>query len=77
MKTMAISYFKSHALKVLDDVSKLKETVLITKRGKPVAQVVPIVDEKKENKPGRLADTLIFEHDIVSPLGEDMWEACK
>ena len=41
MKTMAISEFKAHALKVLNEVAKSQETIVITKRGKPLAQVVP------------------------------------
>jgi hypothetical protein len=28
-------------------------------------------------KPGKLANYLVFEKDIVSPLGEEMWDACK
>jgi len=74
---MTISQFKAYALKVIDQVAKTKECVVITKRGKPLAQVIPFVDSKEKNIPGQLADTLIFEKDIVSPLGEDIWEACK
>jgi prevent-host-death family protein len=49
MKTMAISEFKAHALKVLNEVAKTQETIVITKRGKPLAQVVPY--RKSEMKP--------------------------
>ena len=77
MKTMAISHFKSHALKILDDVSRFKESVVITKRGKPIAQVVPFRDSEEQSEPGKLADTLVFEEDIVSPLGDDFWDSCK
>lgn len=77
MKTMAISQFKAYALKILDQVSKTKESIVITKRGEPVAEVVPFSKEGKTPVPGKLAETLVFEKDIVSPLGEDMWDACK
>ena len=77
MKTMAISRFKTYALKIIDEVAKTKEGVVITKRGKPLAQVLPFANHGKENKPGRLADTLVFENDILSPLGEDLWNAAK
>ena len=76
MKSMAISAFKAHALRILDQVSRSKESVVITKRGKPLARVVPF-DEKEKNAPGKLADALIFEDDIVSPLSEDIWEVCQ
>jgi len=26
---------------------------------------------------GKLSEALVFEKDIVSPLGEDVWDACK
>ena len=77
MKTMAISRFKTYALKIIDEVAKTKEGVVITKRGKPLARVLPFASQGKENKPGKLAETLIFEKDIVSPLGEDLWNVCQ
>ena len=77
MKTMAISKFKAYALKILDQVAKTQESIVITKRGKPLAEVVPFRKSDKNPVPCKLADTLVFEKDIVSPLGEDMWDACK
>ena len=77
MKTMGISQFKSHALKILDQVAKTQETIVITKRGKPLAQIVPYRNSDLKHQPGKLADTLVFEKDIISPLGEEMWDACK
>ena len=77
MKTMAISEFKAHALKVINDVSKSKETIIITKRGKPLARVVPHHKPESQTMPGRLADVFAFEKDIVTPLGDDAWDACQ
>jgi prevent-host-death family protein len=77
MKTMAISEFKAHALKVLDKVAASQETIVITKRGKPIAQVRPHRSYNTKPAPGRLADAFVFEKDIVAPLGEGLWEACQ
>jgi prevent-host-death family protein len=77
MQTMGISQFKSHALKIIDEVAKTKETIVITKRGKPLAQIIPYRDSMSNHVPGKLADALVFENDIVSPLGEQMWDAAK
>ena len=77
MQTMGISEFKSHALKILDQVSKTKEVITITKRGKPLAQIIPYQYSISNHMPGKLADALVFENDIVSPLGEELWDACK
>jgi len=77
MHTIAVSKFKTYALKVIAEVAQTKKSVVITKRGKAIAKIVPLSDTKKANQPGKLADTLIFEKDIISPLGEDQWEVCK
>jgi len=77
MKTMAISEFKAHALKVINEVAKSQETIVITKRGKPLAQVIPHRKSGMKPTPGKLADAFVFEKDIVTPLGEGMWEACQ
>lgn len=77
MKTMAISQFKTHALKVIDQLSQNHESIVITKRGKPLALITPYEDPSKKIQPGQLSDTFVFEEDIVSPLGEAMWEICS
>ena len=77
MQTIGISQFKSHALRILDSVAKTKEIIVITKRGKPLAQIIPYRDSSSNHVPGKLADALVFEDDIVSPLGETMWDAAK
>lgn len=41
MKTMAAGKFKDLCLKTLDEVAKTKSPVVITKRGRPVAKLVP------------------------------------
>ena len=67
-KTMSAADFKAKCLEVLDTVAKTSESVVVTKRGRPVARVVPIV-----NKPVRLVGALKGRvrsvGDIVPPLG--------
>ncbi len=75
MKTIAITEFKAHALQVLSDVASRKERIIVTKRGKPLVEVVPYVGNSAA--PGHLADALVFEKDILSPLGEEAWDACR
>ena len=42
VKTMAAGKFKAQCLSVIDDVHDLKEEVIITKHGKPMAKLIPI-----------------------------------
>ena len=41
MKRMAAGLFKVHCLAVMDEVHSKRETVVVTKRGKPVVKLVP------------------------------------
>ena len=77
METMGINQFKTYALKILDQIEKSQEGIIVTKRGKPLARVIPYRSMETKPEPGKLTDYLIFEKDIVTPLGEDMWGACK
>jgi prevent-host-death family protein len=48
MKTMAAGAFKAKCLAVMDEVESKRVTIVITKRGKPVAKLVPVEVEKDE-----------------------------
>jgi len=77
MKTIGITKFKAYALKIIDQVAKSKESLVITKRGKPVAELIPFIRSEQKPIPGKLADALVFEENIVDPIGDEMWEVCK
>ena len=76
-KTMGISQFKAHALKILADVAKSQESIIITRRGKPLARIIPYRSSDMNPEPGKLAEYLVFEKDIITPLDEQMWDAAK
>jgi prevent-host-death family protein len=68
MKKMAAGKFKVHCLAVMDEVAAKRQAVIITKRGKPVAKLVPIEKEKDEifgflKSKGKIE----IKGDIVSP----------
>jgi len=74
MSSLSVSEFKSTCLAVLEDVNKNKKRVLITKRGKPIAEIVPY-EANQTRIP--LKDTVQFVGDIVSPVAEKDWEASR
>jgi prevent-host-death family protein len=41
MKSMGAAAFKARCLKVMEEVHNTRQPVLITKKGKPVAKLVP------------------------------------
>ncbi len=67
MKTMAAGKFKAQCLSVIDDVHDLKEEVIITKHGKPMAKLVP-VRKKKESIFGALRGQVEILGDLVEPI---------
>lgn len=42
MRTIPAARFKARCLKLLDEVAATGETIVVTKRGKPVARVEPM-----------------------------------
>ncbi len=67
MKKMAAGSFKVHCLAVMDEVQSKGEAVLITKRGKPVAKLVP-ADKETDDIFGFLAGKGKVTGDVVSPV---------
>jgi prevent-host-death family protein len=65
--------FKATCLAVLDEVQRERREVLITKRGKPVARLVPVDDATPEIF-GRMKGSIEILGDIVGPTGE-IWDA--
>ena len=73
MKTMAAGAFKANCLAVMDEVQAKRETVVITKRGKPVAKLVPINTDQDEIF-GFLAGKGTVIGDVISPaLSPEDW----
>jgi len=61
----------------MEEVRKNREPVLITKRGKPVAKLVP-ADKAREELIGRLEGIVSITGDIESPIeAVDAWESLR
>jgi prevent-host-death family protein len=77
MRKMAAGSFKIHCLAVMDEVKAKRETVLITKHGKPVAKLVP-ADKNTDDIYNFLAGKGAITGDIISPaLSEENWGELK
>jgi prevent-host-death family protein len=79
MEQIAISKFKATCLSVLERVRKTRRPVLVTRFGKPVAQIIPPTPQaRKDNWLGSMARTIKIQGDIVGPVSEpDDWEALR
>lgn len=74
-KTMSAAEFKAKCLDVLDRVAELREPVVVTKRGRAVARVVPMVNRPKQLW-GAMRGEVEARGDIVGPLDVE-WEATR
>jgi prevent-host-death family protein len=69
------SEFKAKCLALMDEVARTGEGVVITKNGKPVAELVPHGAKRKEAY-GVLKGSLIVTGDIMAPLDVE-WDSMK
>jgi prevent-host-death family protein len=67
MKTMAAGKFKNTCLKALDEVARNRTSILITKRGRPVARLVPVARTPQARS---LVGSILAEHGDPFSTGE-------
>lgn len=75
MKSIQASEFKAKCLKIMDDVAKTGEEVVITKNGKAISKLVPY-REPKPSLFGVHASKMTILGDILSSVDEK-WDAEK
>lgn len=78
MKTLLVSEFKTHCVGVLNEVANYGEEVIVTKRGKPLARIIPVAPPKKGNRLiGDCSQTAAIHADIVNHDDVNEWEALE
>ena len=77
MKTIPAGEFKAKCLQLMDKVQRTRKPIMITKRGKPVAKLVPVEQEQDEWF-GRLRGKVNVTGDLVAPLDPpEVWESAR
>lgn len=69
-----VSEFKAKCLQIMNNVHEQQISIIITKRGKPIAKLVPIEDPDRSDIFGCMAGSITINDDIISPI-EDEWDA--
>jgi prevent-host-death family protein len=67
MRTIPAARFKAQCLKLLDEVADTGETIVVTKRGKPVARLEPI--EQPRSLVGSVT-FLVSDEELIAPILE-------
>ena len=78
MTTLLVSDFKARCLAILERVHSAGETVLVTRRGKPLVRVMPATERPAgPRKLGALAGEASIKGDIVHAGFTNEWESLK
>ncbi len=78
MKTVPAGEFKQTCLRLLDEVGESGEPIVITKRGKAVAQLTQVHATRSEDWSGAMRDRGEIRDDLIAPAVEpDEWHALQ
>ncbi len=76
MNTIKASEFKAKCLALMDEVARTGKGIVITKNGKPVAELVPHAGARPASPFGWHKDVVRITGDIISPIDVE-WDALK
>ncbi len=77
MRTIQASEFKAKCLALMDEVARTGEHIVITKNGKPVAELQPHRRPRAKSLIGVDKGRIRIRGDIIAPAAEGDWEALK
>ena len=75
-RTIGVAEFKARCLELIEAVGTRGDELTITKRGQPIARVIPI-SRAHEPLRGMLRDRLAIHGDIVQVDWTKEWEAAR
>jgi antitoxin (DNA-binding transcriptional repressor) of toxin-antitoxin stability system len=76
MQTIKASEFKAKCLALMDEVARTGKTMVVTKNGKPVAELRAYTGKRPKSPIGLHKGLIRIDGDIVSPLDLE-WEALR
>jgi len=76
MHTVKASEFKAKCLALIDEVTRTGKPLLVTKNGKPVAELRPHIGRRPRSPFGLHKGLVEIKGDIISPIKVE-WEALK
>ena len=77
MPTIQASEFKAKCLALMDQVARTGETLVVTKNGKPVAELRPHRPPRARSLIGLHKGRIGLRGELVAPVGARLWEAAR
>lgn len=80
MKTVSVLQAKTHLSALLEEVRTSGEEVVITRRGEPIARLMPVAPARIEREPGDLRrhpgwENFVFDPSVFAPMTEEEMKA--
>jgi hypothetical protein len=76
MKSIAVSQFKVHCLSLLEGVARTGQPLLVLKRGKALARVLPGNGTSTNPPQETLRGTVTYQGDLIAPsVPASAWES--
>ena len=72
-KMVAATEFKTHCLALLEEVRQTRQSLLVTRHGKPVVEISPYMP-RSADQANPLKGSILFEGDVISPVKEK-WDS--
>lgn len=77
MTTIQATEFKAKCLALMDRVARTGETIVVTKNGRPIAELRPHRPPRAKTLFGLHKGQVEILGDIISPIDPQAWEALK
>ena len=68
-RKVAATEFKERCLALLEEVRQTRQSLLVTRHGKPVAEILPYVP-KSGGSTNPLKGSILSQSDLIAPLDE-------
>jgi prevent-host-death family protein len=76
-KSVSISELETHCLRLVAEVARGRQELVITKRGRRVARLVPVDDEAPEDALTRLRGTLVRGFELTDFETGVRWQSAR
>ena len=73
-RTIPITQFRNQCLRLIDEVKATGDTLIVTKHGRPVAAVVPVVGQRSASIIGWSSEIRLGDDLTESAIPPDDWE---
>lgn len=74
-RSVPATEFKTHCLALLEEVRETRQSLLVTRHGRPVVEISPYA-AKDTSQTNPLKGSVLYQGDIVSPVDEK-WDSAQ